>query len=86
MSLIKVLEVKSFVHAEEFLRWSQSLLHKELRTVGAEYVDAVRRLGEEAKSSRIDALRTALQSLGDLQTELLDNVMGNRSLCGVILD
>ena len=57
---------------------SQKLLHNGLRTLIAEYVNAIQHLGEAAKASRIETLRTALQSLDDLQTELRDNVTGNR--------
>jgi len=73
---IKVLEVKSVIHAKEFLRLSQKMLHGRLDMLKTEYVNAVRRLGEEAKSLRISALRTALKSSDDLQDELRDDVIG----------
>jgi hypothetical protein len=78
LSLIKVLKVKSIVRAEEFLRESHKALYKQLCTLKAEYVNAVRHLGKVAHSSRINTLREALQSSDVLQTELGDDVIGNR--------
>ena len=78
LSFIKVLKVKSTAQAEEVLRVSQKLLHKGLHTLNTEYVNTVRHLGEAAKSSRILALRTALQSLDDLHTEFRDSIIGSR--------
>ena len=63
--------------AKEFLRLSQAELHVQLRTLKAEYVEAVRSLGQEAKSFRINTLREALlQKSTDLQGELRDDVIG----------
>jgi len=67
--------VKSIVHAEEFLRESHKALYKQLCTLKEEYVSAVRHLGKNAQSSRIDTLRKALQSSDALQTELGDDVI-----------
>ena len=77
LTVIKVLMVKSTVQAEEIFCRSQKLLHNGLHKLIAEYVNAIRHLGEAAKASRIEALRTALQR-DDLQTELRDNIIGNR--------
>jgi len=61
--------------AKEFLRLSQAELHVQLGTLKMEYVEAVRSLGQEAKSFRINTLREALlQKSTDLQGELRDDV------------
>jgi hypothetical protein len=74
--------VTSVAHAKEFLRLSQGELHVQLHTLKAEYVDAVRRLGEGVKSFRINALRDALQHSTVLQAELRDDVIGEYpSIC-----
>jgi hypothetical protein len=78
----KVLKVTSVAHAKEFLRLSQGELHFQLHTLKTEYVDAIRRLGEEAKSFRINALRDALQHGTALQAELRDDIIGEcPSIC-----
>jgi hypothetical protein len=75
--------VTSVAHAKEFLRLSQGELHIQLRTLKSEYVDAVRRLGQEAKSFRITTLRDALENATALQAELRDDVIGELRLCSV---
>ena len=70
-------------HAKEFLRLSQSDLHIQLRALKAEYVDAVRRLGQEAKSFRITTLRDALKNDTAIQTEIRDDVIGEYPLIGI---
>jgi hypothetical protein len=72
--------VTSVAHAKEFLRLSQGELHIQLRTLKSEYVDAVRRLGQEAKSFRITTLRDALENATTLQAELRDDVIGELRL------
>ena len=66
--------------AKEFLRLSQGDLHIQLRALKAEYVDSVRRLGQEAKNYGIATLRDALRdALGDataIQTEIRDDAIG----------
>jgi len=69
--------VKYRVHAEEFLRESQEALHEHLCMLKTEYVSAVRHLGKEAQSSRINTLREALQSSDVLHTDLGDDVLSN---------
>ena len=61
--------------AKEFLRSSQGDLHIQLRALKAEYVDAVRRLGQEAKSFRIATLRDALENATAIQAEIRDDVI-----------
>ena len=69
--------------AKEFLRLSQGELHNQLCTLKTEYVDAVRRLGQEAKSFRITTLRDALlENSTALQAELSDDVISEYpSMC-----
>ena len=66
--------------AQEFLRLSQGDLHIQLRALKAEYVDAVRRLGQEAKSFRITTLRDALENATAIQAEIRDDVIGEHPL------
>jgi hypothetical protein len=63
-------------HAEEFLRLSQTELRVGLQKLKTEYVNAVRHLGEEAKSLRINTLRDALQNDSAVQAELREDVIG----------
>jgi hypothetical protein len=80
----KVLTVPSKAHAEEFLRLSQGELHVQLDALKTEYVAAVRRLGEEARSFRINTLRDALQRDTALQAELRDDIIGESlPLCSI---
>jgi hypothetical protein len=72
----RVLEVTSVAHAKEFLHLSQGELHIQLRTLKSEYIDAIRHLGQEAKSFRITTLRDALENATALQAKLCDNVIG----------
>ena len=69
--------------ANEFLRLTQGNLHIHLRALKAEYVDAVRRLGQEAKSFRITTLRDALENATALQAEIRDDVIGEDRLIGI---
>ena len=69
--------------ANEFLRLSQGALRIQLRALKAEYVDAVRRLGQEARSFRIATLRDALENVTAIQTEIRDNVIGEYPLIGI---
>ena len=71
------------VDANEFLRLSQGDLHIQLCTLKAEYVDSVRRLGQEAKSFRITALRDALENATAIQAEIRDDVIGEYPLIGL---
>jgi len=75
----KVLKVTSVAHAKEFLRLSQGELHVQLQTLKTEYVGAVRRLGEEAKSFRINTLRNEIQHDPALEPELRDDVISECS-------
>ena len=69
--------------ANEFLRLSQGDLHIQLCTLKAEYLDAVRRFGQEAKSFRITTLRDALESATAIQTEIRDDVICEYPLIGI---
>ena len=69
--------------AKEFLRLSQGDLHIQLRALKAEYVDAVRRLGQEARSFRITSLRDALENATAIQAEIRDDVIGEDRLLGI---
>ena len=69
--------------AKEFLRLSQGDLHTQLRALKAEYVDAVRRLGQEARSLRITSLRDALENATAIQAEIRDDVIGEDRLIGI---
>ena len=62
--------------ANEFLRLSQGDLHIQLCTLKVEYVDSVRRLGQEAKSFRITTLRDALESATAIPAEIRNDVIG----------
>ena len=66
----------SAADAKEFLRLSQGDLHIQLRALRAEYVDAVRRLGQEAKSFRITSLRDALENATAISAEIRDDIIG----------
>ena len=68
--------------ANEFLRLSQGDLHIQLCTLKAEYVDSVRRFGQEAKSFRITTLRDALESATDIQAERRQDIIGEYPLIG----
>ena len=69
--------------ADEFLRLSQGDLLIQLCTLKAEYADAVRRFGQEAKSFRITTLRDALESATDIQAEIRNDVIGEYPLISV---
>ena len=69
--------------AKEFLRLSQGDLHIQLRALKAEYVDAVRRLGQEARSFRITTLRDALENAISIRPEIRDDVIGEYPLIGI---
>ena len=69
--------------AKEFLRLSQGELHIRLRALKAEYVDAVRRLGQEAKTFRITTLRDALENATAIQAEIRDDVIGEYPLISI---
>ena len=69
--------------AKEFLRLSQGDLHIQLRALKAEYVDAIRRLGQEARSFRITSLRDALENATAIQAEIRDDVIGEDRLLGI---
>ena len=69
--------------AKEFLRLSQGDLHIQLRALKAEYVDAVRRPGQEARSFRITSLRDALENATAIQAEIRDDVIGEDRLLGI---
>ena len=69
--------------AKEFLRLSQGDLHIQLRALKAEYVDAVRRLGQEARSFRITTLRDALENATSIRDEIRDDVIGEYPLIGI---
>ena len=69
--------------AKEFLRLSQGDFHIQLRALKLEYVDAVRRLVQEAKSFRITALRDALENATAIQAEIRENVIGEYPLIGI---
>ena len=69
--------------AKEFLRLSQGDLHIQLRALKAEYVDAIRRLGQEARSFRITSLRDALENATAIQAEIRDDVIGEDRLIGI---
>ena len=73
----------SVADAKEFLRLSQGDLHIQLRALKAEYVDAVRRLGQEARSFRITSLRDALENATAIQAEIRDDVIGEDRLLGI---
>ena len=73
----------SVADAKEFLRLSQGNLHIQLRALKAEYVDAVRRLGQEARSFRITTLRDALENATAIQAEIRDDVIGKYPLIGI---
>ena len=62
--------------AKEFLRLSQEDLHIRLRALRAEYADAVRRLGQEARSFRITSLRDALENATAISAEIRDDIIG----------
>lgn len=62
--------------AKDFLRLSQRELHVQLHTLKTEYVEAVRRLGQEAKSFRITTLLDELENATALQSDLRDDVIG----------
>ena len=64
--------------AKEFLRLSQRGLHVQFRALKAEYVEVVRRLGQEAKSFEITALRDALENA----TAIRNDVIGEYPLIG----
>ena len=68
--------------ANEFLRLSQGDLHIQLCTLKEEYVDSVRRLGQEAKSFKITALRDALENVTDIQAERRHDIIGEYPLIG----
>ena len=69
--------------AKEFLRLSQEDLHIRLRALRAEYADAVRRLGQEARSFRITSLRDALENATAIQAEIRDDVICEYPLIGI---
>ena len=69
--------------ANEFLRLSQGDLHIQLCTLKAEYMDSVRRLGQEAKSIRITTLRDALEDATAIQAEIRHGVIGEYPLIGI---
>ena len=69
--------------AKEFLHLSQGDLHIQLRALKAEYVDAIRRLGQEARSFRITSLRDVLENATVIQAELRDDVIGEDRLIGI---
>ena len=73
----------SVADAKEFLRLSQGDLHIQLRPLKAEFVDAVRRLGQEAKSFRITTLRDALENTTAIQAEIRDDFIGEYPLIGI---
>lgn len=75
--LHQVLQLKSKPYAEEFLRWSYQALLGELRRFKTRYVNVIRGHGEDAKSSRINALQKELQTSDGLQTEFRDDIIGN---------
>ena len=66
----------SEAHAKEFLRLSQGELHAQLQTLKAEYVEAVRRSGQEAKSFRIMKLQEVIQHDTASQPEFRDDLIG----------
>ena len=69
--------------AKKFLRLSQEDLHIQLRALEVEYVDAVRRLGQEVKSLRITSLRNALENATAIRAEIRDDVIGEYPLIGI---
>ena len=69
--------------AKEFLRLSQEDLHIQLRALQANYVDAVRHLGQEAKLFSITALRDALEDATAIQAKIRDDVIGKYPLIGI---
>ena len=70
--------------AKEFLRLSQGQLHNQLCTLKTEYVDAVQRLGQEAKSFRITTLRDALlENSTALQAEFSVDLIGEYPSIGI---
>ena len=73
----------SITNAKEFLRLSQGDLHIQLRALKAEYVDVVRRLGQEARSFRIATMRDALENATAIQAEIRDDVIGEYPLIGI---
>ena len=70
-------------NAKKFLRLSQGNLHTQLRALEADYTEAVRRLGQEAKTFRITTLRDALENATAIQAELRDDVIGEYPLLGI---
>ena len=68
--------------ANEFLRLSQGDLHIQLCALKGEYVDSIRRLGQEARSFRITTLRDALENATDIPAEIRRKVIGEYPLIG----
>ena len=73
---VTVLVVKNPAHAEEFLRLSQRQLQVSLNREKQDFVTAVRKMAEEARGRRFQALRDELARLGpNIQPVLREEII-----------
>jgi len=73
---VTVLVVKNPAHAEEFLRLSQRQLHVSLNREKQDFVTAVRKMAEEARGKRFQALKDEIARLDpNIQPELREEII-----------